>query len=173
MRPSGVAAASLSITFGAIGAFAYFNSRDTGNSDPSKAVVVRVVDGDTLQVRIGGRQETVRLIGVDTPETVKPGAPVDCFGPEASAYTKSVLKPGTEVRLERDVEARDKYNRLLAYVYIAEGNVFFNEDLLKAGFAVSMRFPPNTAFAEHFDAVVAEAKDSGVGLWGVCNDASG
>src|SRR5438132_8306846 len=81
------------------------------------AAVERVVDGDTIIVHIGGRRERVRLIGIDTPESVKPNTPVQCFAIEASNRTKALLPPGTPVRLVADVEQRDKYKRLLAYVY--------------------------------------------------------
>src|SRR4051812_12228425 len=80
--------------------------------------VDHVVDGDTVEVIVGGRHERVRLIGVDTPEVfVQRGSP-DCYGPEASAFTKRLLPPGSAVRLERDVVGRDDYGRLLAYVYL-------------------------------------------------------
>src|SRR5205085_3089746 len=85
------------------------------------ATVARVVDGDTIVVHLGGRTETVRLLGIDTPETVDPRKPVQCFGTEASHRTKELLPPGTGVRLERDVEARDIYGRLLAYVRRDDG----------------------------------------------------
>ena len=85
---------------------------------PGAATVVRAVDGDTLVVTLAtGGTETVRLIGVDTPETVAPRRPVECFGPEAAAALAALVPPGTEVRLSRDVEPRDRYDRLLAYVH--------------------------------------------------------
>jgi micrococcal nuclease len=83
---------------------------------PGHATVVTVIDGDTLDVRIAGRRERVRLIGIDTPETVHPTKPVECFGPEASARAAELLPVGSVVLLRRDVEARDRYDRLLAYV---------------------------------------------------------
>ena len=84
---------------------------------PGTAFVSRVVDGDTVVVMVQGKKESVRLIGIDTPESVKPGTPVQCFALEASARTKALLPAGTRVRLVNDVEARDRYDRLLAYVY--------------------------------------------------------
>src|SRR6187402_943959 len=81
--------------------------------------VTRVVDGDTVEVRLGGRTEDVRYIGVDTPETVKPGAPVDCFGPQASAFNHRLVE-GRRVRLVLGVERRDVYGRLLAYAYLGD-----------------------------------------------------
>ena len=88
------------------------SGRPAGRSDPGpNATVVRVVDGDTILAEIGGSRERVRLIGVDTPETVKPNAPVDCFGKEASNRTKQLLPEGTPVRLVLDAEERDRYGR--------------------------------------------------------------
>ena len=97
----------------------------------------RVVDGDTIDIAIGGNTERVRLIGINTPETKHPTKGVECFGPEASAYTEQLLTTGTALRVERDIEARDKYGRLLLYVYIENSNVFVNLDLVLQGYAVS------------------------------------
>ena len=80
------------------------------------ATIDHVVDGDTAVVQLNGREETIRLLGVDTPETVDPDTPPECFGAEASDHTKSLLPPGTEVRLTRDVEARDRYDRMDDFV---------------------------------------------------------
>ena len=102
------------------------------------ATVKKVVDGDTITVRLSGRTETVRLIGVDTPETVHPTKPVECFGPEASAFTKSLLAPGTEVSVVRDAEARDRYGRLLAYVTRLDDGLFVNRAILENGMAVPL-----------------------------------
>ena len=106
-------------------------------ADPGAATVVEVVDGDTVVVDIGGRQETLRLIGVDTPETVDPDQPPECFGAEASAHTKELLPVGTAVRLTRDVEARDRYDRLLVYLERAEDGLFVNLDLVAGGWSGS------------------------------------
>src|SRR4051794_30500426 len=94
-----------------------------------RATVVRVIDGDTVVLDIGGSEEHVRLIGIDTPETKKPDHPVECFGPEASARTTELLPKGTAVRLERDVEPRDRFDRLLAYVYRASDDLFIERSL--------------------------------------------
>lgn len=106
------------------------------------AVVTRVVDGDTVEARIGIRQETVRLIGIDTPETVHPRVGIEPWGPQASAFTKGLLPPGTPVRLELGVQERDRYGRLLAYVYLSDGRML-NALLLKAGLAQLLTIPPN------------------------------
>lgn len=132
------------------------------------ATVVRVVDGDTVVVDLGGRSETVRLIGVDTPETKKPDTPVQCYGPEASAFTTALLPPGTPVRLERDVEPRDAYDRLLAYVYRADDELFVNLELVRSGHAVTLVFPPNTAHARRFADAATDAERDDRGLWGAC-----
>lgn len=131
-------------------------------------VVVSVSDGDTVKVRIDGKKETIRLIGVDTPETVHPTKGVQCFGPEASDFTKHSLTPGMRVRLVRDVEARDKYGRLLAYLYVAETDVFFNLELVRLGFARPYPFPPNTTHEQDFADAAWDAQRNARGLWRAC-----
>ena len=172
MNRGGVAAASLLLTLGATGAVAYLRSDSADNLAVNQGVVERVVDGDTIVIRIGGKSESVRLIGIDTPETVKPGAPVDCFGPEASAYTKSLLHEGDIVTVNRDVEARDKYHRLLGYIYRARDQLFINMDLVSSGMARAKRYPPNTAMANQFEAAEALANKNNIGLWGSCANTS-
>ena len=135
-----------------------------------RATVVDVVDGDTIDVRIAGRDERVRLIGIDTPETVDPDRPVGCYGPEASARTKDLLPAGTAVRLERDVEARDRYGRLLAYVYRSEDGLFVNLSLAVDGYADALVIEPDTAHAGDIGAAVADARAAGRGMWGACPD---
>jgi micrococcal nuclease len=129
------------------------------------ALVTRAVDGDTIEARIDGEIEDVRLIGVDTPETVKPGEPVQCFGPQASGYTHRQLE-GRPVRLVFGVERRDVYGRLLAYVYL--GGRFFNSALLRRGLARSLTIPPNDRFAARFERLELGAARAGRGLWGAC-----
>ncbi len=133
-----------------------------------RAVVERVVDGDTIVVRIEGSSEKIRLIGIDTPESVDPRSPVECFGTEASARTAELLPEGTEVDLVRDVEARDRYDRLLAYVYRASDGLFVNEALARDGYAVLSTYPPNVAHVEALQAAVADARSAGRGLWASC-----
>ena len=127
-----------------------------------------VVDGDTIDIAIGGNTERVRLIGVNTPETKHPTKGVECFGPEASSYTENLLPAGTKLRVERDVEARDKYGRLLLYVYIADSNVFVNLDLVLKGYARTMVFEPNTAHKTDFAQAATQAELHNVGLWQAC-----
>ena len=135
--------------------------------DPSVGEVTRITDGDTIHVDIGG-DETVRLIGIDTPESVDPRSPVECFGKEASAHLAELIPVGTDVRLVRDVEARDRYDRLLAYVYRAEDGLFVNLQMARDGFADVATFPPNVAHVDELLAAVREARDAGRGLWGAC-----
>ncbi len=104
---------------------------DRGAASQS-AVVVKAIDGDTVEVRIGTRTDTVRFLGIDTPETHHPTKPVQCFGPEAAAYTKAHLL-GRTVRLEDDVEPRDIYGRRLSYIYL-DGRRF-NDELIAKGYA--------------------------------------
>lgn len=137
-----------------------------GGAAGGVAVVERVVDGDTIVVRLGGTTEQVRLIGIDTPETSDPRRPVECFGHEAAARTAELLPAGTPVRLERDAEARDRYNRLLAYVH--RGRLFVNLALVEEGFAAAATFPPNVAHRDAIVGAAADARAAGRGLWGRC-----
>jgi micrococcal nuclease len=136
-------------------------------SEPSSGQVVRVVDGDTIRVRLGGREERVRYIGVDTPETVKPRTPVQCFGRAASAYNQRLVR-GRSVRLVFDAERRDRYGRLLAYVYRRPDGLFVNAELVRRGFAQTLTIPPNVAHAAEFRALAGRARRDGRGLWAAC-----
>lgn len=139
-----------------------------GNDDgPASAYVfvTRVVDGDTIEARIDGRVEDVRYIGVDTPETVKPGTPVQCYGPRASAFNHRLVEH-RRVRLVFGVERRDAYGRLLAYVHL--GDRFVNAGLVRRGLARSLTIPPNNRFAPLFKRLELGAARAGRGLWGTC-----
>jgi len=131
-------------------------------------VVAHLVDGDTLDVRIDGSVERVRLIGIDTPESVAEDRPVECFGPEAKDRLAELLPVGTQVRLERDVEARDRYGRLLAYVFRAGDDLHVNLALVADGYAEARRYEPNVARQGELDAADAEARADQRGLWPVC-----
>ena len=131
-------------------------------------VITHVTDGDTVAVRFGSTTEKIRLIGVDTPETKHPTKPVGCSGPEASAHTTALLPPGTDVYIVRDTEARDKYKRLLAYVYRTADNLFVNQELLAGGWGVPLSISPNTAFETDFAAAVYSAQQANLGLWAHC-----
>ncbi len=142
----------------------------------ANATVKRNVDGDTIAVSLTGSAdaspniEKVRLIGIDTPETKRPNTPIECFGKKASAATASLIPPGTPVRLERDVEERDRYGRLLAYVFRANDGLFINHELVRTGFAAAYTYPPNVAYADTFREAADVAQAVGAGLWGECGD---
>jgi micrococcal nuclease len=136
-------------------------------AEPRSAVakVSRAVDGDTIEVLLDGRREDVRYIGVDTPETVKPDTPVQCFGPQASAFNHGLVE-GRRVRLVFGVERRDVYGRLLAYVYLGER--FVNAELVRRGLARTLTIAPNDRFAVRFERLQMRAARAGRGLWGAC-----
>ena len=149
-------------------------SAATERRDPGAATVVEVIDGDTVRVRFApGRAgtEPVRLIGIDTPETHGPGGLRECFGAEASARLSELLPEGEPVRLERDVEARDRYARLLAYVYRRRDGMFVNLAMADDGFAAPLSIPPNVAHAAELVAAAGAAREAGRGLWGRCGGA--
>ena len=138
-----------------------------GDGGPAAAGgrVVRAIDGDTIEVAIGGERDDVRLIGVDTPETVKPGTPVQCYGERASRFTHRILE-GRRVRLVFGVERHDVYGRLLAYVHL--GHRFVNAALVRRGLARSLTIPPNDRLAPLFRRLELRAARAGRGLWGAC-----
>ncbi len=138
-------------------------------SDAVDATVVRVVDGDTVDLRFASGTERVRLLGIDTPETVKPNTPVQCFGPEASTRTKTLLPHGASVRVARDTEARDRYGRLLLYVYRSADGMFVNRTLVLEGYARILSIAPNTAHAADLSTAAAGARRTGRGLWSRCS----
>ncbi|WP_405054376.1 thermonuclease family protein [Tepidibacillus marianensis] len=125
--------------------------------------VIRVVDGDTFVAKVDGKEEKIRLLLVDTPETVHPTKPVQPFGPEASKFTKEMLASQT-VGLEFDVQERDKYGRLLAYVYLSDGTML-NELLLEKGLAQVVVFQPNVKYVDRFREIQKQAKEKKLGIW--------
>nr|WP_246314776.1 thermonuclease family protein [Paenibacillus foliorum] len=124
--------------------------------------VERVVDGDTFEIKLDGKKEKVRLIGVDTPETKKPNTPVMFYGKEASDFTKKRLENKT-VELEWDVERKDRYDRLLAYVWIDDE--LYNRTLISEGYARIATFPPNVKYVDLFKKDQEEARKKQKGLW--------
>jgi micrococcal nuclease len=130
------------------------------------ATVVRTIDGDTIDVRFAnGRVERIRILGADTPETKDPRKAVQCYGPEASAYTHARLS-GRSVTLETDAVPRDKYGRLLAYVYV--DGVRYDDELLRLGYARLLVIPPNGSHARAMLLAELDARAHGRGLWGAC-----
>jgi micrococcal nuclease len=135
--------------------------------DPPKdavaAKVQRVVDGDTFVAGVKGRRERIRVIGVDTPESVDPNRPDEPYGEEASNFAKHYLD-GATVRLAGDVEPRDRYGRMLAYVWLEDGT-FWNGLLAAEGYAQQLTIPPNVTYASLFRRLVGEAREHNRGLW--------
>lgn len=132
------------------------------------ARVTRVVDGDTIHAEAAdGGEETVRYIGIDTPESVKPGVPVQCYA-KAASHRNAQLVAGQAVRLVVGAEPRDRYGRLLAYVYRARDGRFVNEALVADGFARTLTIAPNTRYEALFAARASAAAQAQLGLWGAC-----
>lgn len=134
------------------------------NHIPAK--VVRVVDGDTIKVDINGEEATVRMILVDTPETKHPDKPVQPFGQEATDFAVETLE-GEDVALELDVSERDRYGRILAYVWI--GDKMFNEMLLERGLARVAVFPPDIKYVDQFREIQSKAQEEEIGIWSIEN----
>jgi micrococcal nuclease len=155
-----------------VAVFALTAASFAGGAPPERrATLGRVVDGDTLELRDGTR---VRLIGIDTPETVHPDFGDECYGDEASRFTERLLRPGDALRLVFDVERFDRYGRLLAYVHRAADDLFVNARIVARGYAYVETVPPNVAHAERFRRLARAARERDLGLWSRCpNDGSG
>ncbi|MFA7308487.1 MAG: thermonuclease family protein [Patescibacteria group bacterium] len=127
--------------------------------------VVLVVDGDTLIAHINGKDEKIRLIGINTPETVDPRKPVECFGQEASKHAKEILT-GTQIALEPDPtqDSRDKYGRLLRYVYLPDGTLF-NQLMVEEGYAYEYTYQTPYQYQAQFKEAQSDAKSNNRGLW--------
>ncbi|GAB3186880.1 hypothetical protein GCM10027061_01780 [Nesterenkonia suensis] len=128
-----------------------------------RGTLVRVVDGDTLVVELDGRDERVRLLNIDTPESVHPHQPVECLGPESSAHMESLVAPGDPVILEFDRERTDRYDRLLAGVW--RDDVLLNVQMARDGYGVPVHYPPNDRFLDPVEVAWAQAEEDGVGLF--------
>jgi micrococcal nuclease len=156
--------------------FALLLSVSPGNTY-NKATVVHVVDGDTLRIEMDGHEEAVRLIGIDTPESkinkkakkdsIKTNHDVEtitAMGKEAASYVRTLVRKGDTVSIEFDVQKRDKYNRLLVYAYLSDGKML-NEEIVKAGYANIMTYPPNVRYQDRFVRAFREARDTKRGLY--------
>ena len=143
----------------------------TPQADLATYKVVRVIDGDTMKLNMNGKEETVRVIGIDTPETVRPNEPVECFGMEASNKAKEVLT-GQTVRFEDDPtqDTRDKYDRLLGHVFLENGQNF-GELMLAEGYAYEFTYNMPYKYQSAYKAAVSFARGNKKGLWadGVCD----
>jgi micrococcal nuclease len=160
----GLIAAALAVLAALAGSLLLTGGRSAGTR---AGRVERVVDGDTVVVRMDGRDERVRYIGMDTPESVKPGTPVQCYA-EAAATENRRLVAGREVRLVPDAEAHDRYGRLLAYVYREPDGLFVNAELVRRGYARLLTIPPNVAHAAELRHLARRARAAGRGLWSRC-----
>lgn len=138
------------------------------------AVVTKVTDGDTVKVKTkNGEELSLRLLLIDTPETVHPSKPVEPFGPEASAFAKDFLAVGSTVQIEYDVSGKslDKYGRTLAYIW--KDGVMYNEEVIRQGLArVAYIYAPNTRHVDLFYAAQKEAQSKGIGIWSIENYAT-
>ncbi|MFW5720672.1 MAG: thermonuclease family protein [Candidatus Dojkabacteria bacterium] len=142
-----------------------------GTQETNTFSVVRVIDGDTVVVQTGKEELTIRYIGIDTPETVKPNSPVECFGKEASKYNTKLVE-GKNVQLEEDIKNTDSYGRLLRYVYVEndEGTfIMVNKKLVEDGYAFAKSYPPNVKYQEIFREAETHAREKEKGLWSNCS----
>src|SRR4051794_15654592 len=130
--------------------------------DRQTATVTDVPDGDLIRVQYpNGVGERVRLIGIDAPETIHPSKPVGCYGPEAARFTRNLLNVGTSVQLELDSQQRDRFGRLLAYVWLGETNV--NVEIANQGYATPLPIAPDLKYADNIRDASAAARDDGRG----------
>jgi micrococcal nuclease len=141
---------------------------DSAGNTSANAVIIEVVDGDTVEVEIAGEEERVRLIGIDTPETKHPTKPVECYGPEATAFTASLLPPGTDVLIERDLVGRDDYGRLLGYIHVPATGAFVNREIVRRGYALPLTIEPNSTYAGEFADDARAAERENLGIWAEC-----
>jgi micrococcal nuclease len=140
------------------------------SAQPGLYKIDHYIDGDTIAIRMNGKVEDVRFVGVDTPETHKPNTPVQCYGPEAAAYTKSLVQnAGGQVRLAADPEStnRDRYNRLLRYIYLPDGTLV-ERKLIQTGHGFYYPYFPFTKSGE-FHQDEQQAMQAKRGLWGKCH----
>ncbi|KAB2908448.1 MAG: thermonuclease family protein [Ignavibacteriaceae bacterium] len=155
------------------------NGCDTQKPMTDEAIVVSVTDGDTFKAMFKGKKEKIRLIGIDTPESSRnPKAKKDAqksrqkldeiiaMGKEATKFARKLLRAGDKVKLEFDVSERDKYGRLLCYVYLKDGRML-NEVMVKEGYAYVMTYPPDVKYQQKFLAAFKYARENNKGLWGM------
>ncbi len=162
MKRAGVFLTSFALVFAVGFSIGRLTAPDRDSADSRIARVARVIDGDTIELE-GGRR--VRYIGVDTPESVDRRRGVQCFGREAAEKNRELVE-GKTVRLERDVSDRDKFGRMLRYVWV--GDTLVNRELVRLGYANAYRHPPDVARADEFREAEREAREANRGLWGAC-----
>jgi micrococcal nuclease len=146
------------------------------------AIVRSVTDGDTITIELSNTEtlntetdaatfsqiEKLRLIGIDTPETKRPNTPIECFAAESDRALRQLLPNQTPVFVELDIEHRDRYGRLLGYVFRAGDGLFVNHEMVRSGMAASLTFPPNVAYSDQFFQAAEAARGNNVGLWSRC-----
>jgi micrococcal nuclease len=170
----------LALLFSVFSVFALLSPADSGQRSYEQRadVVLRVVDGDTLTINHNGRKESIRLIGIDTPES-KPNkkakkdatrnsedlATIVELGKEAAKFVRTLVHPGDPISIEFDKQIRDKYGRLLGYIYLADGTML-NEEIVRAGYASLMTYPPNVRYQDRFLRAYHDARENNRGLWG-------
>lgn len=130
--------------------------------------VKSVIDGDTITAMVDGKHTSIRLIGIDTPESSSSTRPEECGGEEAAEFLRNILPQGTPILLTRDQELIDPYNRLLAYIHRQSDGLFINLAIAKYGMASELSFPPNTRHASHIRQAVASARAAAAGVWALC-----
>ena len=141
--------------------------KDNELETPTLYRVSHVIDGDTIKIEIDGGDDTVRFLGVDTPELNTSYTKEECYGPEASAYLKALLKDQYVYLLpDKQNDDRDNYHRVLRYAFIQDGT-FVEEELLRKGYAYNYDYFP-FEFMEQFNSWEKEAREKGIGLWGEC-----
>jgi micrococcal nuclease len=148
---------------------AMWTSRVPSGSQP--VTLIEITDGDTIRVDVDGREEPVRFILIDAPETRHPDNPPECFGQEATAYLSWMLSLGGDLYLETDVSDRDRFGRLLRYVWLdfGDGEVYLvNEALVRAGYAAFSTFPPDVKYVDEMREAGQFAREHGYGLWSTC-----
>lgn len=151
--------------------FNYFFKTPSPSSSTQLYKVLRVIDGDTIELE---NKQTVRYIGVDTPELHDPRKPIECFAQEAYEFNKQLVE-GKTVRLEKDVSETDKYKRLLRYVYVSNNSIpsaeiFINKKLVEEGFASAATFPPDVKYSDLFQQAQKDAREKNNGLWKNCKN---
>lgn len=168
---------NITVYFSLILSFLVF-SCNTNDTESNAATIVKIIDGDTYKVSYNGKTENIRLIGIDTPESranskakkdaKKTGVNVKAIttlGKQATQYIKSLIEPGDQIKIEFDVQERDRYGRILGYVYLEDGT-FLNEKIIREGYAQVMTVPPNVKYQDKFLIAQQEARDNNRGLWG-------
>lgn len=147
----------------------WFQTSNYYSSENLLYPVIRVIDGDTIVVKIADQEKTVRYLGIDTPESIHPQQPLECFGREATERNRQLVE-NQQVRLETDISNQDKYGRLLRYVYV--GDTFVNLSLVAEGYASAVTYPPDVKYQTTLSSAMTQAREQQLGLWSSCQESS-